>query len=264
MKPKDIPRELQSKIDWTSVRDLREIDDLGKRGAEVLKGLRQSGIDDFVPAATIHQIIFIQAGKKFASTPYLISKALQRLDGGLEHRFERMRKFRFSKPLQKPLDVVDEISENANNQLVNICERFHRAIAHLTQRRKGRPAINFADEYDVQDVFGTVLKCCYKDVRDEVWTPSYAGQSARIDFVIDDIKTAAELKRARSKQEISNELLIDIPHYAQSQNVEHLICFVYDPDGFLRRDATQIEKDLSGVRTQNGRQINVTVLIRPK
>jgi hypothetical protein len=148
--------------------------------------------------------------------------------------------------------------------LLAICERFHRAVVPLTERRKGRTIIDFGNEYDVQDVFGTVLRCSYEDVRAEEWTPSYAGKAARIDFIVADIKIAIELKRARPRQEIADELTIDIARYAKRADIEKLVCFVYDPDGILRRDATQIERDLSGQHAHNGRILDVIVLIRPK
>ena len=154
--------------------------------------------------------------------------------------------------------------EQVDDTLLAICERFHRAVVHLTHRRKGRPTIDFSDEYDVQDVFGTVLKCSFDDVRDEEWTPSYAGKAARIDFIIVDIDTATELKRARSHQEIADELTVDIVKYAKHPDVKRLVCFVYDPDGFLLHDAAQIERDLSRSHVQNDRVLEVIVLIRPK
>jgi hypothetical protein len=151
-----------------------------------------------------------------------------------------------------------------DDALLAICERFHRAVAPLKVRRRGKQVINFADEYDVQDVFGVILKCAYGDVRSEEWTPSYAGGAARIDFVISDSKTATELKRARPQQQIANELIIDIARYAKRQDIQKLVCFVYDPDGYLRVDAAQIEKDLSGRRTHDGVTLDVTVLVRPR
>jgi REase_DpnII-MboI len=160
----------------------------------------------------------------------------------------------------------DSILSNATVDplLLGVCDRFHRAVLHLSGRRKGKQTISFSDEYDVQDVFGTVLKCCYDDVRDEEWTPSYAGEAARIDFVNRDRETAAELKRARTKQVIADELILDIAHYSKNRETKKLVCFVYDPDGLLRRDASQIEIDLSGYREHDGRGLNVIVLIRPK
>lgn len=161
-------------------------------------------------------------------------------------------------------EIPNRQIQKIDDLLLAICDRFHRAVVPLTERRRGKSVIDFSDEYDVQDVFGVLLRCAYEDVRAEEWTPSYSGTSARIDFVIKDTKTAAELKRARPQQKIGNELILDIARYAKHPDVENLVCFVYDPDSVLRGDAAQIEKDLSGRRIQDGRALDVTVLVRPR
>jgi REase_DpnII-MboI len=264
VKPSDEAKELHGRIDWLKLRDLREIDGLAPRAVEVLKGVRAVGVHDFISSTILHQIIYIQGGKGYSSTPSNISTALQKFKGSIERRHLDCLKFRLPESAKGGAEVNHPPADQLDGLLLSICERFHRAIVRLTHRRKGQPIIDFSDEYDVQDVFGTVLKCSYEDVRDEEWTPSYAGKAARIDFIIVDTNTAIELKRARSRQQIADELTVDIAKYAKRQDVEKLVCFVYDPDGFLRGDAVQIEKDLSGHRTHNGRGLDVTVLIRPK
>jgi REase_DpnII-MboI len=264
VKTSDEAKRIHEQIDWGKLRDLREVESLAARAVEVLKGARMADIDNFISSTQIHQVIWIQAGKQYSSTPSNISTALQRFKGLLEKRQLDFLKFRFPKSSSTEIDQTLQHLDDVDSLLLAICERFHRAIVHLSHRRKGRPTIDFSDEYDVQDVFGTILKCSYNDVRDEEWTPSYGSKSARIDFVIADTKTATELKRARAKQQIDDELTIDIARYAKKPDVNRLVCFVYDPDGFLTRDAAQIEKDLSGHRTHDGCDLDVIVLIRPK
>jgi hypothetical protein len=260
----DDAKEFHRRIDWSQLRDIREVEPLAARTAEVLKGIRMAGISEFVSSNQLHQIIYIQAGKRYSSTPSHISSALQRFSGPLqkEHTGHCL-KFRFPSAEPSPLPQ-SYVGRAVDDRLLAICERFHRAIIHLSHRRKGRPVIDFADEYDVQDVFGTVLKCSYDDVRDEEWTPSYAGKAAKIDFVIADTRTATELKRARPRQEIAEELIVDIARYAKRDSVDNLVCFIYDPDGLFLRDAAQIEKDLSGRRSHDNNSLDVTVLVRPK
>jgi len=252
-----------STVNWTRLLDLRKVDKLGARAVEVLKGIRAAGIDTFVASTIIHEVMYIQAGKQYASTSSNISTALQNYDGPLERQHVDGRlKFRF--PNGADHKVVMSPKPTADDLLVGICERFYRATDHVAKRRKGKHCIDFSDEYDVQDVFGLVLKSVYDDVRDEEWTPSYAGGASRIDFVVVDIQTAAELKRARPKQAIADELTLDIARYAKNPDVKKLVCFVYDPDGILRRDASQIEIDLSGRHEVRGHGLDVIVLVRPK
>jgi len=263
MKLTDDAKALHGKIVWSRLRDLRQVEPLAARATEVLKGMRAAGIDDFVSPGELEQIIRIQAGKRYSSTPSNIRTALRGFSGLVERRQFDCLKFRFPESSNGEDETPHLITLGLDDKLLAICERFHRAIVHLSHRRKGRPVIDFSNEYDVQDVFAMVLKCSYEDVRDEEWTPSYAGRAGKIDFVIGDIRTATELKRARSRQQIGDELIIDIARYAKRANVDRLVCFVYDPDDVLRRDASQIEKDLSRRRNENG-ELAVTVLIRPK
>jgi hypothetical protein len=156
-----------------------------------------------------------------------------------------------------------KIKSGGDSELTAICDRFHRAVSHVSKRRKGKQPIDFSDEYDLQDIFGLVLKCQYDAVRDEEWTPSYAGSAGRIDFVIEDCETAAELKLARENHKVGDELIVDIARYRSRPDVRTLVCFVYDPEGHLRRDAAEIEKTLSGTHSQDSASISVRVIIRP-
>jgi hypothetical protein len=264
MKLSDNAKELHGRIDWSKLRDLREVQPLAARAAEVLKGARAARVEEFLSPRQLHEIIRIQAGSRYSSTSSNVREALRNFSGFIERQQSDCLKFRFPETTNGQTESPAGIAHEVDEKLVAICERFHRAVVHLSHRRRGRAVIDFSDEYDVQDVFGTVLKCIYDDVRKEEWTPSYAGKAGRIDFIITDVKTAAELKRARSRQQVAEELMIDIEKYAQRSDINRLVCYVYDPDGFLRRDAGQIERDLSGLRTHDGRTLDVIVLVRPK
>src|SRR5688572_30536962 len=128
MKPSDAAKELHARTDWMQLRDLREISALGSRAVEVLKGIRAAGLDEFVSSTLLHQIIHIQAGKQYSSTPSNISTALQRFDGALEKRFlESSLKFRFPKAPSTNAEPTRAHSGQVDDVLLNICERFHRA-----------------------------------------------------------------------------------------------------------------------------------------
>jgi hypothetical protein len=105
------------------------------------------------------------------------------------------------------------------------------------------------------------LRLFFKDIRPEEYTPSYAGKSSRMDFLIKEIKTVVEAKKARDNlrdKEIGEELTLDIAKYNTHPDCEKLYCFVYDPDGLIRNQKG-LESDLSG--NKNG--LDVKVLIRP-
>lgn len=117
----------------------------------------------------------------------------------------------------------------------------------LKHRHGGRATLEVTDEYDSQDLFRALLAIFFADVRPEDVTPSYAGGSARVDFVIPDYELAIELKYARTSmtaRSLGDELIIDRGRYDTRKDVRHLICVVFDHDGILR-GPRGVEADLT-------------------
>ncbi|MBZ4359524.1 hypothetical protein LAM19_25050, partial [Mycobacterium tuberculosis] len=76
-----------------------------------------------------------------------------------------------------------------------------------------RQTIEINDEYDVQDLFHALLKIHFEDVRPEEYTPSYAGSSTRVDFLLKNEKIIIELKKTRKnlkQKEVGEQLIVDI------------------------------------------------------
>lgn len=144
-----------------------------------------------------------------------------------------------------------------------ICNRFHTVTRQLKKRGRGKPAVEIADEYDVQYLMRALLYLFFEDVRPEEWTPSYAGKSARVDFLLKVEKTVLEIKHARptlTEKELGDELIIDIRRYqATHPDCQSLYCFVYDPEGYID-NPRGMENDLSKVT--EGMQVKV--IIAPK
>jgi hypothetical protein len=150
---------------------------------------------------------------------------------------------------------------NHEKQIENIFENFSSCCRQARNRYDGRPTIDVKDEFDVQDLLHILLRLYFKDIRPEEYTPSYAGKSSRMDFLIKGIKTVVETKKTRDNlrdKEIGEELTLDIAKYSTHPDCEKLYCFVYDPDGLVR-NSKGIESDLSG--NKNG--LDVQVFIRP-
>lgn len=72
----------------------------------------------------------------------------------------------------------------------------HRSVP-LVVRRRGRPEFRVEDEYDLQDLVESLLRFLYNDVRPEERTPSYAGSSSVMDFLLRDDGVAVEVKATR-------------------------------------------------------------------
>lgn len=142
---------------------------------------------------------------------------------------------------QSPL----ESATNTNGQLVpsdidellkRIIKGLPRAMYPLKNRRRGKPNIAFGDEYDVQDLFNVLLQPWVKDVRPEEYTPSYAGTSTRMDFLLQEYRIVCEIKFVRDAthaRKIGDELTIDIAHYRKHPGCEKLYAVIYDSNGLI-------------------------------
>ena len=123
---------------------------------------------------------------------------------------------------------------DVDTELRRIFSRFHRVARQLRSRHSNRNTIEVNDEYDVQDLLHALLRLYFDDVRPEEWTPSYAGKSARMDFLLKNERTVIEVKKTRqglADKELGDQLIVDVDRYKIHPDCEKLICFVYDPEG---------------------------------
>ena len=137
---------------------------------------------------------------------------------------------------------------SAQSRVIDLCRRFREVADQLAKRHDNRETLTISDEYDVQDLMHALLWVDFQDVRAEEHTPSYAGGSSRIDFILKREQLALEIKFAREgkkAKQIGDELLIDIAHYREHRDVKVLICFVYDP-GRRIQNPNGLEGDLTG------------------
>jgi len=137
--------------------------------------------------------------------------------------------------------LTDHNGINKNNLntleiLENLFSRFHNVSRQLRNRYSNRDTLDVSDEYDVQDLLHSLLKINFKDIRAEEWTPSYAGKSSRMDFLLKEEEIVIEVKMTRKglgEREIGSQLLEDIGRYQVHPNCKTLLCFVYDPQGII-------------------------------
>lgn len=156
-----------------------------------------------------------------------------------------------SKVITEPLEI-----------LLTLLRNFDKVVRQIKRRYNNRNTIEVADEYDAQDLLHAILRAFFSDVRPEEYTPSYAGGSSRIDFLLKKEKILIEVKVASQKlkeKEIGDQLIIDIKKYQIHPDCQNLYCLVYDPNGVIRNPAG-LETDLSGAHNK----IGVRVLIVPQ
>lgn len=132
--------------------------------------------------------------------------------------------------------------------LLDVLRDLPAAAGSLTRPRRGKKDhLQIWDEYDVQDFIEVALRLLYKDVRPEIYTPSVAGSSSRVDFFIRAEQVVVEAKvvhSGHSSKKVADELIIDIHRYQTMQGVKDLICVIYDLDGSLKNPIGH-ELDLS-------------------
>lgn len=148
-------------------------------------------------------------------------------------------------------------------QLVTrLCNRFHVAAVQLRRRHDNRDPFPLDDEYDIQDLMHAFLCLDFEDVRPEEWTPSYAGSSSRMDFLLKNEQIVLETKMTRTKlreREVGEQLIVDIEKYRKHPNCKTLVCFVYDPNELIR-NPSGLEADL----TRDEKGFRARVIVGPK
>lgn len=115
-----------------------------------------------------------------------------------------------------------------------IFSHFYKVARQLRCRFDNRETLKIEDEYDVQDLLHALLLLYFDDVRAEEWTPSYAGKSARMDFLLKNERVVIEVKKTRlglADKELGDQLIIDVDRYKVHPDCKRLICFVYDAEG---------------------------------
>ena len=201
-------------------------------------------------------IKFINEGKEMPSFDWyenicgelrLKNSFLQSIKNDIEQNPEFW-KNRLSKN-KKNQKISGQIEIDSMNIIWKICSQFHIVAKQLGDyRHKNRNTITITDEYDVQDLLHALLKIFFDDIRPEEYTPSYAGGSSRIDFLIKSEKIAIEIKKTREGlkgKQIADQLIIDIDRYkAAHPDCETLFCFVYDPENLIQ-NPIGFEKDIN-------------------
>lgn len=159
-------------------------------------------------------------------------------------------------------NAVAQPNIDARRALTLITNRFDLIAKQLRQRHDDRATLDVNDEYDLQDLLHGLLRLYFDDVRPEEWTPSYAGKSSRMDFLLKSEQVVIETKMGRrglTHSNLGDELIVDIERYSRHPDCKELWCFVYDPEGHVR-NPRGIENDLS----RKAADLGIRVVIRPK
>lgn len=147
--------------------------------------------------------------------------------------------------------------------MLAVLRGFHTFAKQISIRREQRATIVFNDEYDVQDALRALFRTLTLEiVRPEEPTPSLAGKSARIDFLLSGLKTAVEVKKTRdsmSDKSLGEELIVDVARYKAHPNCSQLVFFIYDPDEIL----TNVPMLIGDIQSLSSAEFRVLVLVSP-
>ena len=163
---------------------------------------------------------------------------------------------------QSIADAAMQDVETSIRLVERICSRFHLVAKQLRTRHDDRETLVVKDEYDVQDLLHSMLRIYFDDIRNEEWTPSYAGSCSRIDFLIKTEQIVIEVKKTRETlkaKQIGEQLIVDIQRYQTHTDCKTLLCFIYDPEGWVS-NPRGLENDLN----KKDHDFEVKVLIVPK
>lgn len=163
---------------------------------------------------------------------------------------------------QVEIKIGHKQSNTSEDILTSIFNNFHQFARQIVNRHDNRSSIVIKDEYDVQDLIHAILRLHFSDVREEEYTPSYAGSSTRMDFLLKNEEIVIEVKKTRSNlkdKEIGEQLILDVAHYKNHPNCSVLYCFVYDPESKVK-NSRGLESDLS---KQSNENLEIKVFIRP-
>ena len=186
------------------------------------------------------------------------------------------RYFRGGRVLPNDKSMISSEVEQSNSKTVSVSKPssvedllmilfrgLPRAMHPLTHRRKDAKSLSFSSEYDVQDLLHALLRPWVADIRPEEFTPSYAGSSTRMDFLLPAHSLVIELKFVRDRnhgKKIGDELIIDIEHYRRHPDCKFLWCVIYDPERLLL-NAEGLKTDLDGRRDASDGNVMVHVLV---
>ncbi len=218
---------------------------------------------------------FMDSPQKSGTTEYTEWKEQRdRVDTVLEEN--GLRYFRFGRILPQGESSSEKFADyrtptvpspvkpsNVEELLEIIIKGLRRAMHPLTHRRKGAQSLAFANEYDVQDLLHALLRPWIIDIRAEEFTPSYAGSSTRMDFLLPAHRLIIETKIVRDRshaKKVGDELIIDIDHYRKHPDCQRLWCVIYDPDQLIT-NAGGLKIDLEGSRVIRDQTVDVRLFI---
>ncbi|WP_418261508.1 hypothetical protein [Erwinia tracheiphila] len=95
----------------------------------------------------------------------------------------------------------------------------------------------------------------FPDTKREYFSNETLGSNSRIDFFIQEINTALELKHVTAKKnaksgDLTEQILIDINRYQKNNNVRKIIFFIYDPEKVILNYRKETSELIENAKTE--------------
>lgn len=196
-----------------------------------------------------------QTANKVAGPPFLVRQTREyvaRVSAGINYVQSQKLHIPATSSVDADIDLI-----------VRLSQRFHEAVLSLRKHPHKGKVYTVSNEWDCQYIFRSILAAYIADIRDEEWSPSFAGSSARCEFFLKSLKLMIELKfvrQATDARKIKTEFATDLLDYGKNPQVNHVILLVYDPNSVLQ-NAVALEEDFSGPTSDLSR---VDVVISPQ
>ena len=136
-------------------------------------------------------------------------------------------------------------------------------IRSFNNREKGLAPWKITCEDDIRDLLFVMLRPRVFDITKEEAVPSKASTHKFVDLCSKAIRLLIELKWISKKgrwKKIIEEIYIDIQAYAVHPACENLFFIIVDTVRDIQ-DPRQLEAELTGLQTINGRQIDIRVIV---
>lgn len=222
---------------------LAKIDELIQEGDEIfvnrLSSFYESPVDNALFRPWKQKIVKLVKDVQIHDERFTEIKDYKSCSGSCKRAVARLRELRDlvdkdKLALPEPPKPVEKVCVKSMKNLNLLFDRFHKVARQIKKGAKKLP--KGEEDQEAQDVLYSLLQIYFDDIWKGEWTPRYAGGKARIGFLLKKDRIVVEVKRATkdmSSETLADELVIDVERYKENHSCDMLVCFVYDPEGFL-------------------------------
>ena len=136
-------------------------------------------------------------------------------------------------------------------------------IRSFNNREKGLSPWSISCEDDVRDLLFVMLRPLVADITKEEAVPSKAGSHKFVDFCSRGLRLLIELKwigKSGSWKSKVEEIYVDIQSYGVHPACDNLLFVIVDSIKDIP-DPRQLEKQLTGLQTVDGREIDIRTIV---